>query len=50
MRSFDKQLTQNGGTYTAQYLEQAEIDKILAGSQERGDGNGDGNSQSGRNR
>lgn len=36
MRSFDKQLSKNGASYTAQYLEQAEINEILAGSQEKG--------------
>ena len=36
MRSFNKQIVQNGDTYTAQYLTQAEINEILAGEQERG--------------
>ncbi len=36
MRSFIGQLKSNGGTYTAQYLSQGEIDDILKGDHERG--------------
>ncbi len=41
MRAFDKQIKQNGGTYQAQYLTQAEIDEILAGEQEKGNHSGE---------
>lgn len=41
MRSFMGQLESNGGIYTAQFLDQSEIDEILAGDQERGSHGGD---------
>ncbi len=40
MRSFAKQLSSSGATYTAQFLEQSEIDEILDGEQEKGDHEG----------
>lgn len=36
MRSFNKQITLNGGSYDAQYISQAEADEILKTEQERG--------------
>jgi len=36
MRSFNKQITKNGGVYTAQFLSQSEISEILSGEQEYG--------------
>lgn len=36
LRSFSRQLTRNGGKYTAQYLSQAEVDKIITSNQENG--------------
>ena len=55
MRSFVKQLENNGSSYTAQYLSQTEIDSILAGEQQQGShagqqGAGQGKGGPGRNR
>jgi len=50
MRSFDRQIVQNGGTYTAQYLMQAEIDNILSSKQEQGSHRGSGKSVQGGRR
>ncbi|NOR48940.1 MAG: DUF2202 domain-containing protein [Methanosarcinaceae archaeon] len=36
MRSFVEQIENNGGTYTAQYIEQSELDEILGSSHESG--------------
>ena len=36
MRSFIEQIENNGGTYTAQFIEQSELDEIISSSQERG--------------
>lgn len=36
LRAYVRQLKQNGGEYTPQYISQAEYDEIIAGEQERG--------------
>ena len=36
MRSFIEQIENNDGTYTAQFIEQSELDEIVSSSQERG--------------
>ena len=36
MRSFIEQIENNDGTYTAQFIEQSELDEIISSSQERG--------------
>ncbi len=36
MRSFVRQIENNGGTYTAQFIEQSELDEILGSPQESG--------------
>jgi len=36
MRSFTEQIENNDGTYTAQFIEQTELDEIVSSSQERG--------------
>jgi len=36
MRSFIEQIENNDGTYTAQFIEQTELDEIVSSSQERG--------------
>lgn len=46
LRSFTRQLSQDGGEYTAQYLSQSEVDEIISTSQETGNGaNGGGGGQ-----
>ena len=42
MRAFVRQLKNNGATYSAQYISQQELEAILAGVQERGNGGGKG--------
>jgi hypothetical protein len=46
LRAFTRQLNQNGGSYTAQFLSQSEIDEIASSPQEKG---GHGKKREGNN-
>lgn len=47
LRAFNRQLEQNGGTYSAQFLSQGEVDAIATSAQEKGGHGKKGGNQSG---
>ncbi|HJL04555.1 MAG TPA: DUF2202 domain-containing protein [Polyangiaceae bacterium LLY-WYZ-15_(1-7)] len=50
LRAFHRQLARRGGTYTAQHLSQAELERIAASAHEPGPGGGRGRGRHGRGR